>query len=427
MSGGGIKTLTWLSRIVVGATFVISGFTKAVDPWGFIFKIEEYLGVWGMSEPRSLVVAAAILIPTVEFLAGVGVLTGCYRRLSLVVSSAFMAVFLPLTFYIWMKDPVSDCGCFGDFLVLSNGATFAKNLVVTALIVVLWKWNMAVPTLYLRPVQWLPMTCSGFYIVIVAMIGYHIQPLIDFRAFPVGTDLAASEAEGGEEETMPTFVFEREGVEKEFEADAVPEDTTWHFVRRIDASENSIKADAEGLAIYDGDEDVTDYVIEKEGDEILLIIQEPKRVELSYTLTINEIARMSEEAGIGMMALIGGDEEDVEEWMDLSMAAYPCYTVDDTTLKAMARGPMALVYLREGKILGKRSLSTVDLEVLGPERKKPLEKLVEWNPGRLLTKMTVGLLAIYVLLFLVQGKHIFRHLRSRLTKRDTVENQQESE
>ncbi len=418
MTSGQIKTITWLARLVVGATFIFSGFTKAIDPWGFIFKMEEYLGIWGMSQPRSLIVAAAILIPTVEFLGGVGVLTGCYRRLSLVVTSAFMAMFLPLTFYIWIKNPVSDCGCFGDAWVLSNGATFLKNVVVTALIALLWKWNMKVPTLYLRPVQWLPMTCSTFYIMIIALLGYNIQPILDFRPYPIGTNLAAAEdnINAGSEET-PMFVYEKDGEERTFGPDNIPEDTTWHFVKRIEGTESTALADAEGFAIYDGDDEVTDYVIESEGDQIILVIPEPKRAELSYTLTINEIEKMAEERGIGMMALVGGDSEDVEEWMDLSMAAYPCYTSDDTTLKALARGPMALVYVRNGHILQKRSLAMIDLEQLGPDRSAPLETLLDWNPKRLLAKLTCGLIVVFVILFLVQGKHIFRHLAERLGKR----------
>jgi len=42
----------WLERLIAGATFVVSGWAKAIDPWGFIIKVEEYLTVWGMAFHR---------------------------------------------------------------------------------------------------------------------------------------------------------------------------------------------------------------------------------------------------------------------------------------------------------------------------------------------------------------------------------------
>ena len=37
--------------ILLGVVFVLSGFVKAVDPVGFSYKIEEYLRMFGWTEP----------------------------------------------------------------------------------------------------------------------------------------------------------------------------------------------------------------------------------------------------------------------------------------------------------------------------------------------------------------------------------------
>ncbi|MDE5647495.1 MAG: DoxX family protein, partial [Muribaculaceae bacterium] len=101
-----ISSSVWTARIIVGACFIFSGFTKADDPWGTIFKIEQYLSAWNLSEPRSLVVAAAFFIAIVEFLLGVATLLGIYRRNAPYAIAAMMLFFLPLTGYIAISSPV---------------------------------------------------------------------------------------------------------------------------------------------------------------------------------------------------------------------------------------------------------------------------------------------------------------------------------
>lgn len=136
------------ARLTVGAVFVLSGFAKADDLWGFVFKIEEYLQVWGIVQPRSLVIAAAMFIASFEFIAGVMLVAGCYRRTVVWLLTLMMGVMLPLTAYIWAADPVSDCGCFGEMLRLSNAATFFKNVALMAALVVLLIYNRRVGCLF---------------------------------------------------------------------------------------------------------------------------------------------------------------------------------------------------------------------------------------------------------------------------------------
>ncbi|MDE6158079.1 MAG: hypothetical protein K2F78_08075, partial [Muribaculaceae bacterium] len=61
----------WMARLLVGATFIISGWAKAIDPWGFLLKANEYLAVWGYSLPRELVLAPCIALACVEFCTGI--------------------------------------------------------------------------------------------------------------------------------------------------------------------------------------------------------------------------------------------------------------------------------------------------------------------------------------------------------------------
>ncbi|MDE6248781.1 MAG: DoxX family membrane protein, partial [Paramuribaculum sp.] len=130
-SRGLMVTAVWLTRIIVGALFVVSGLSKADDLWGFIYKIEEYLRVWNVVCPRSIVLTASMLISGAEFVLGSLLMLGLYRRSAPALLLLTMCGMLPLTLYIYMYAPVADCGCFGDFLILSNAATFWKNVALT--------------------------------------------------------------------------------------------------------------------------------------------------------------------------------------------------------------------------------------------------------------------------------------------------------
>lgn len=96
----------WLLRLVVGGVFVVSGFAKAIDPWGTLFKTEEYLIAWDMLQPRTLTLMAALIQSWGEFLLGALLLLGCYRRVTPVLSAALMVFMTSLTLYIWIADPV---------------------------------------------------------------------------------------------------------------------------------------------------------------------------------------------------------------------------------------------------------------------------------------------------------------------------------
>ena len=42
------KFVANLCRLALAATFVLSGFTKVIDPWGTALKVNEYLSIYGL-------------------------------------------------------------------------------------------------------------------------------------------------------------------------------------------------------------------------------------------------------------------------------------------------------------------------------------------------------------------------------------------
>lgn len=356
--------MTWLCRLTAGATFVFSGFVKAVDPWGTLYKFEEYLAALGIPMLHTLLVAGVFGLCALEFMIGVFLVLGCYRRSAPVVALAFMALMLPLTLWIAVSDPVKDCGCFGDALILSNWETFWKNIVLTLICIWLVKFNTRAVTLISPAFQWLAVVVSIAFIGCVSCYGYLCQPLLDFRPYPVGGAVAdASESSGGQY----MFVYEREGLRREFgEDDELPsEDDGWTFVERRRVSDSKDTTDSgRTFRIWteDGESDVTEEVITSADSSLMLLVPELTSVSPATTWKINSLYDWSERMGIEMFAVVSAVPEQIEAWKDLSMPRYEIYTGDDTAIKEVVRGNPALVYVKNGKIMWKSTLAAVDTD-----------------------------------------------------------------
>lgn len=351
-------------RIIVGALFVVSGFAKAIDPWGFIFKIEDYLNIWGLSEPRTITLVVAITISAYELLLGFMLLTGCFKRWAPLLLMLSMVFMLPLTAYIWIAQPVDDCGCFGELWKISNAATFWKNVVITAALLYLCKFNARLCRSVYRPaIQWIVVAVLMLYAIIISLYGYNFQPMLDFRPYTVGTNLYTTlNGDTSDDHDNIKMLYQRDGEEQAFSIDELP-DSTWTFVRRLD--ETPVSQSETGFSIFDVDyNDVTDIAIDEVGEMLILVIPESNRVDIAYTYATNEMCKAINRAGGSMIALLAANPEVIERWIDVSMADYPCYIVEDTSLKQLSRGSMSMVYLKDGVIKWKRALSAFDFSTI---------------------------------------------------------------
>lgn len=369
-----LLVLTWLMRIAVGSVFIVSGLSKGIDPWGTYYKTAEYLTAMHIpiDELGNAVLVMAFVLFAVEFIIGVSLLLGCFRKASPIIAAIFMLVMLPLTFWIAIADPVADCGCFGDFLVVSNWGTFIKNCMLSVAVVWLLKFNSRVRGLIAPYAQWLATVGMGAYIVAVGYIGYWQQPTVDFRPYKIGTRLFAEEEEEAEFEPTYAFIYEKDGVEKEFgEDDTLPDESEgWRFVRRVEKEfiknvNASVSAEDE-LADFrvwseDGADDVTESLSGYES-QLMLLVPDIKALSMAASWKINRLYDMSKENDTEFFAVVAGSPDAIEEWRDLSSGQYPIFTSEDTSIKELARGNPALVSLKNGRITWKSALSALLLD-----------------------------------------------------------------
>lgn len=389
--------LLWLCRVIAGGAFVVSGWSKSIDPWGFIYKIEDYLTVWQISEPRELILCGAVALSAFEFITGVCVLCGILRRAALWSAAAIMAFMLPLSIYIALANPVSDCGCFGDFWVISNTATLLKNIVISGAVAALFLLrNRRAPGLYRPAIQWIAITLSSGYILTLAVYGYNIQPLVDFRPYPTGSDLASELASNyaSDDAGNILFVYAKDGIEKSFSVDNLP-DSSWTFVRRDDSAV-MLTDKHNTFGIYDRDgEDLSSELIRPDGTLLLVVVADPGLHYLSRAHFINEIASTVKNGGGEIIGLVGAPWQVIDQWADLALPAFDIYSADDTELKSLVRGDAALVLLHNGKIVWKRTVGSLDADFTDKHRSLAgyLEMAAPDN-GTLFLRLTAGYLTL---------------------------------
>lgn len=130
-----MRHLTQIARIITGLLFVFSGIVKGIDPLGTAFKLGDYFTAFNLGFLDGLALPLSLLLCLVEFVTGMMLLTGALVKPASWMAALFMAVFTPLTLILAIWNPVSDCGCFGDAIILTNWQTFLKNVFITLLVV----------------------------------------------------------------------------------------------------------------------------------------------------------------------------------------------------------------------------------------------------------------------------------------------------
>lgn len=374
-----IVATTWLMRLLVGGLFIFSGFTKGIDVWGTIYKFDEYFSAWGLEVWSPLNLTGVYVLCLAEFLTGFCLLFGCFRRTAPAVGMLIMAVMLPLTLWLALKNPVTDCGCFGDALKLTNWETFAKNVVLTAGSLWLLFFNKRAITLINPYLQWIAVTATGIYLLAVAWIGYYYQPLIDFRPYKIGTELVEEDTElpeDSDEDSYLRFVYEKNGQRKEFSIDDIlpDEEDGWTFVERYYAlpeEEDSsgtipavkVASHSKNLRFFseDGRDDLTEEAVGS-GRQLILMIPNLSEISAARTWKINSLYEWCGANGIEMISTVGGNPYEIELWKDLSLAEYPIYTSDDTAIEEVVRGNPGIVYVEDGIIKWKSSLKAIDID-----------------------------------------------------------------
>ena len=349
-------------RFVLAATFIFSGYVKAIDPLGTLYKLRDYAAAMSLNGllPDWMLVGVAIALGALEFALGVFMLFAVRRHVVSRITLAFMTAMTVLTLWIFVAAPVKDCGCFGDALKLTNGETLLKNIVLIAC-AALVAWRPADMARFIsRSNQWIVRYYTVAYIVITSVYCLYTLPIFDFRPYHVGMNIKQGMEipEGAEQpEFESTFLLRKNGETREFTLDNYP-DSTWEYVdTRTVQTKKGYEPPIHDFALTSCDtgEDITEQVLTKKGYTFLLVSPRLAVADDSNFGDIDQIYEYAEENGADFYCVTASANDEIERWRDLTGAEYQFCNADETTLKTMIRSNPGLMLLKDGTIIGKWS------------------------------------------------------------------------
>lgn len=355
-------TVVNVCRFVLAATFIFSGYVKAIDPLGTLYKLKDYAAAMSLNGllPDWVLVGVAIALGALEFALGVFMLFAVRRHVVSRITLAFMTAMTALTLCIFVADPVKDCGCFGDALKLTNGETLLKNIVLIACAaLVAWR-PVDMARFISRSNQWIVRYYTVAYIVITSVYCLYTLPIFDFRPYHVGMNIKQGMEipEGAEQpEFESTFLLRKNGETREFTLDNYP-DSTWEYVdTRTVQTKKGYEPPIHDFALTtcDTGEDITEQVLTKKGYTFLLVSPRLAVADDSNFGDIDQIYEYAEENGADFYCVTASANDEIERWRDLTGAEYQFCNADETTLKTMIRSNPGLMLLKDGTIIGKWS------------------------------------------------------------------------
>lgn len=412
-----LKILVNIARLLLGLCFVFSGFVKALDPLGSTYKINDYLEAFGWVYFKDISFLLSVMLSAAEFFLGLALLIGIYKRAISLSLMVFMLFLTPLTLYILIAKPVSDCGCFGDALVLSNTVTFIKNLVLLAIAFFVYWQNEKLISFYGKHTSRYTALWCMLFPLIISIWSYRHLPLIDFLPYKVGNNLSAlmKVPAGAATDSITTlFIYEKKGVQKKFTLEKAPfADTTWKFVDREDiAVRQGYRAPIHDFVLEHPEQgDITKEVLADPSYTFLFISNKLEGMNYSRLQEIMDVKLYANKHGYRFLGLTNSSPRVIEDWKYEYDDAMAFCTLDDRTLKTMMRSNPGLIMLKNGTVYQKWGFRDVpDFS----EEKLPLEKLTYGTIGypsieKLLGGLLLVLLLPLIFFFLMHSGYRFRY------------------
>ena len=351
-----------LCRIIVGIVFIYSGFVKGIDPLGSDYKFTDYFNAFGMGWMNATTLFFSFALSLAEFLIGIALLFNLWVSRMAWGSLLFMAFFTPLTLVLALTNPVSDCGCFGDAMILTNWQTFWKNIILLLLAIMIFVYRKEYKSSLPLMGQFSFLTLAGAGMLCLSIYCYRHLPVLDFRPYAVGKNITESMrlpegADPDQYEVTLKYKNKQTGEIRSFTEENYPwQDTlNWEYES---SSERLVKkgyiTPIHDLVIeHPTLGNITEEILEDDNYTILAVAYNLNQSDTQYQPAINRLAEYAREKGIRFYGLTSSSERDIEAYKKRNHVPYEFCTADEIQLKTMIRSNPGVIILREGTILDK--------------------------------------------------------------------------
>jgi len=319
----------------------------------------DYFTAFGMSWLHPTAFSFAVLQNALEVVIGVALLLGLRMKETAWGVTLFMGFFTVLTLIIALTNPVSDCGCFGDALILTNWQTFFKNLFLIPPTVLVFMYRKKYKPAYGNAGEWVWVGITTAVVLWITLHCYRHLPWIDFRPYHIGADIAYGMTipEGMPvDEYHTTVIMERNGVVKEFPVNDYPwDDSTWVYidVKTVQIKEGYTPPIRDFSITATNGFDLTEDVLSDESFTFLLVAHSLSKSNRKALEKASAIADFCNEHGYRFYCLTGSTQSEIEHLKSTLGLRYDFCTADDTMLKTIIRANPGLVLLQKGTVIGK--------------------------------------------------------------------------
>lgn len=362
-------------RVLVGLLFIFSSFMKGIDPLGTKYKMLDYFAAYGIEWLNGLAFMLAIVMIAAEFIVGFCLTFNFLPRLAVLGATLLMIIFTFTTLFDALFDVVADCGCFGEAIKMTNWQTFYKNIVIdTMLVPLIFNNKKLANRRFGLKIQWIVSIIAVCVFGGFQLYNYYFLPSVDLLRWKKGAELNI------EQEQPKIYLKYRNnatGEEREYLSPNYPWNDSvwmseWSFVsQRSEGVQNYIGFSA---TTFDG-EDVTDVIINSP-NVFLFVSPYLDEVTESEFANIIQLQDMLDMTSASYVLMTSTDEQTIERLLSdgLIRGDVEILLGDDLELKTIVRSNPGLIWLDNGKVMGK--WGRIDMERSG-RLKKIINGMVE--------------------------------------------------
>ncbi len=350
-------------RILFGIVFLFSGFVKAIDPLGTTYKMLDYFQAMGLPQPYTLTLIISISMIAIEFAIGLSLITGINSKLFAWIGLLFMLVMTPITLWLAVTNAVSDCGCFGDALKLTNWETFGKNIILLIITIAILYFEKYTKNYLSKISSWIISTI--FFIISISISTYclHNLPLIDFLPYKIGNNISEQMKVPDDKPKdiySTTFIYKNKisGESKAFNslADAPWNDSiNWEYVSQTtELIQKGYEPPIHDFMIFNPEiGDVTYNILSDNNFVFIFVMYDLSLTDEKTIDDLNNIYITITEKGYRSFALTASTEVEIDRFAQTKNTLFPFYTADAIPLKTMVRANPGVIILKNGTVIDK--------------------------------------------------------------------------